>query len=1233
MNKFDSVSAGAVTTCHQTDTIFSRYGKLSVADMLVYGYTPLLWIMALLLAVLLAGCGNGGSDPIFGGASASGVNKEITAYSLNGIAGTINESAKTIAVTVPFATNVTALVATYTHNGVSVKVGSTVQVSGTTPNNFTGPVLYTVTAQDASTAIYTVTVTIAPSTAKALTAFSFAGYAGATGVINEPAKTVAVTVPNGTNVTALVATFATTGASVKVGLVTQTSGTTANNFTSPVAYTVTAANATTAVYTVTVTIAPSTAKALTAFSFAGYTGATGVINEPAKTIAVTVPNGTNVLALVATFTTTGSSVKVGGVVQTSAVTAHNFTGPVVYVVTAGDASTATYTVTVTIAPSAAKALTGFSFAGYTGATGVINEPAKTIAVTVPNGTDVTTLVATFTTTGTIVRVGAAVQTSTATANDFTSPVAYVVTAANATTATYTVTVTVAAATSKAMTSFSFAGYTGATGVINEPAKTIAVTVPNGTNVTALVATFASTGVSVKVGLAVQTSTATANNFTSPVAYIVTAGDASTATYTVTVTIAPSTAKAMTSFSFAGYTGATGVINEPAKTIAVTVPNGTDVTTLVATFTTTGSTVKVGVAVQTSAATANNFTSPVAYIVTAGDASTATYTVTVTVAASTAKAMTSFSFAGYTGATGVINEPAKTIAVTVPNGTNVTALVATFASTGVSVKVGLAVQTSTATANNFTSPVAYIVTAGDASTATYTVTVTIAPATAKAFTSYSFAGYTGATGVINEPAKTIAVTVPSGTNVTALVATYATTGASVKVGLAVQTSAATANNFSVPVIYTVTAADASTVNYTVTVTVAASSAKAITSYSFAGYTGATGVITEPAHTIAVTVPNGTDVTTLVATFATTGANVKVGAAVQTSTATANNFSSPVAYTVTAGDATTATYTVTVTIAPSAAKAITAFSFAGYTGATGTINELAKTIAVTVPNGTTLTALVATYTTTGSNVHVGAAVQTSTVTPNDFTSPVVYTVTAADASTANYTVTVSLPLGPAPVFLGTAGNFVILAKTGISTIPSSTITGDIGVSPAAATFITGFSLTADSTNVFSTSPQVTGQVFAADYAVPTPSNMTTAIGDMQTAFTDAAGRTTPDFVNLGAGDVSGMTLAPGLYTWGTGLAIGSSGVTISGGPNDVWIFQIAGNLTVANAAIVTLAGGALPKNIFWQVSGQTTLGTTADFKGIVLCQTLISLNTGAVVNGRLLAQTAVTLDQNPVTKPAP
>ncbi|MCF7676030.1 MAG: DUF3494 domain-containing protein [Akkermansiaceae bacterium] len=221
--------------------------------------------------------------------------------------------------------------------------------------------------------------------------------------------------------------------------------------------------------------------------------------------------------------------------------------------------------------------------------------------------------------------------------------------------------------------------------------------------------------------------------------------------------------------------------------------------------------------------------------------------------------------------------------------------------------------------------------------------------------------------------------------------------------------------------------------------------------------------------------------------------------------------------------------------------------------------------------------------------------------------------------------------APVNLGTAANFVILAKSGISTVPPSAITGDIGVSPIDSTAITGFSLILDSSNQLSTSTQVTGKVYAPDYAVPTPANLTTAIGDMQTAYTDASGRTLPDFTELGAGEIGGRTLVPGLYKWSSDVLI-SSDVTLNGGPDDVWIFQISGKITQASSTKVFLSGGARANNIYWQAFGDVILGTAAHFEGIILTQTSISLTTGASINGRLLAQTAVTLDANVVTAPA-
>jgi uncharacterized repeat protein (TIGR02543 family) len=246
------------------------------------------------------------------------------------------------------------------------------------------------------------------------------------------------------------------------------------------------------------------------------------------------------------------------------------------------------------------------------------------------------------------------------------------------------------------------------------------------------------------------------------------------------------------------------------------------------------------------------------------------------------------------------------------------------------------------------------------------------------------------------------------------------------------------------------------------------------------------------------------------------------------------------------------------------------------------------------------------------------------------PLTVTMTSNKNITANFSPRIAL--GPQPINLGTAGDFSILSKSGISTTGITAVNGDMGVSPAAATAITGFGLIMDTNGESSHTPIVNGKVYAADYAAPTPAKMTTAIGDMETAFTTANGLTTPaPIVGLYAGDISGRTLTPGLYKWATGVLITNAGVTLSGGPDDTWVFQIAQDLTVNNSAIITLIGGAQAKNIFWVVSGQATLGSNSDVSGIILSKTLISLNTGAKVTGKLLAQTAVTLNASTVIKP--
>ncbi len=231
------------------------------------------------------------------------------------------------------------------------------------------------------------------------------------------------------------------------------------------------------------------------------------------------------------------------------------------------------------------------------------------------------------------------------------------------------------------------------------------------------------------------------------------------------------------------------------------------------------------------------------------------------------------------------------------------------------------------------------------------------------------------------------------------------------------------------------------------------------------------------------------------------------------------------------------------------------------------------------------------------------------------------------------------GPLPIVLGVPtdvaapSGFVVLAKTAVTNVTGSIVSGgNVGLSPASASYLTGFALVADDSGAFATSAAVEspGRVFAADNAAPTPGALTAAILAMEAAYADAAGRSPPDFLNLGGGALGGLTLAPGLYTWGSSVAIARD-LTLAGGADDVWILQIAGDLTLAPHLRVLLSGGARARNVYWQVAGATRIQTGADFLGIVLCKTSITFETNASLSGRAFAQSQIALDNNVITAP--
>ena len=252
-----------------------------------------------------------------------------------------------------------------------------------------------------------------------------------------------------------------------------------------------------------------------------------------------------------------------------------------------------------------------------------------------------------------------------------------------------------------------------------------------------------------------------------------------------------------------------------------------------------------------------------------------------------------------------------------------------------------------------------------------------------------------------------------------------------------------------------------------------------------------------------------------------------------------------------------------------------------------------------------------------------------------------VAAAAASPASAGPVGAACVGASCVNLGTAANYVILAKTGASTVPASVVTGNVGLSPAARGFLTGWSLISEPTDTAYTSAQVVGggHLYAADMVGGTTSvDLTTAIGDMQTAYTAAVGMA-PAGGGLttacpGTGALGGLTITPGVYTCTTTISLGTgTNVTLNGA--GVYVIRTTQGINQASGTQVILTGGALAQNVFWvpalTVSITGTAGATTKMAGVILAKTDIAVGTNVTVNGRLLAQTAVTLDQATVTTP--
>ncbi|MFH0977366.1 MAG: LamG-like jellyroll fold domain-containing protein [Spirochaetota bacterium] len=276
---------------------------------------------------------------------AKNTEKKITAYSINGTAGTIDEDKSTIVLSLPPHTDATSLKATFSFIGKSIIANNSAQTSGVTQNDFTNPVIYTVNADDGSSRTYTVTVSVEKDTRNDITYFAFIKdynpslVSDVTGIIS--GTDIQCVLPFGSGKADLVADFTSLGESVTVDSGLQETGVTHNDFTSSKIYRVTAENGSAKDYTVTVTVAKSDAKALTLFTL---DGETGIIDENSNIITVKFASTKNLTNLIAVFAATGVSVKVNGTEQTSGVTQNDFTNDVIYRVTADNESIRDYTV-------------------------------------------------------------------------------------------------------------------------------------------------------------------------------------------------------------------------------------------------------------------------------------------------------------------------------------------------------------------------------------------------------------------------------------------------------------------------------------------------------------------------------------------------------------------------------------------------------------------------------------------------------------------------------------------------------------------------------------------------------------------------------------------------------------------------------------------------------------------------------------------------------------------------
>jgi hypothetical protein len=794
--------------------------------------------------------------------------------------------------TVPAGTDLSALTPVITHTGYSIEgtgVSSIGQgpgaVSAASPVNFTGPVPYTVTAEDGSAREYTVTVLVSDkNSSKQITGFYFLfpnaqGQEGSAGIINETAKTIAVTVPAGTNLQYLSPVIYHTGASISPisGEPEDFTDSAAN----PVPYTVTARDGTSQTYMVSVYAAAGSDKAITAFNFDRIIGETTTVigGTPSETtgkipIVVTVPASASKAALIPKITYIGYSLNgdgissAGGPATVTAGTTVNFTAPVPYRVTAENGTFRDYEVCVIQPGSAggAASIDAFYFNNPV-AIGEINENAKTIAVTVPWDTNLSALTPTIHYSGDRIRLGSAPDVTDNPAHigaDFSytgggpSKVPYTVSPVSGASETYEVEVSRAAkpvSAAREITFFTFAGILDeeTTVVISPVPDTsgnypVEVIVPDGTNLNSLTPIIVSKGDSVSGAGNLPSGTenpadpeikglqaTSAVDFTAPQTYTVTAENGQPRSYAVTVRAEDNNLKRITGFYFGNPT-AVGLIDQTAHTITVKVPYGTDLSSLVPTV------YYEGVSLDPASGRANNFNSTAIYRVKARNGTVLPYTVRVLAGLNSAKEITAISFPGIGVLDTVIGsipgpDGKIPISVTVSPNTVITSLSPQITHTGESITPpGGTARTSPKpyadSARNFAGPQTYRITAEDGSVKDYAVSVYVSNNSSKVITGFVFKSVPAETsnvqavGYIDQNAHTISVYLPAAAKAHNPSVLDSLSGVITYIGASVTPSGGSlqtanpltdqARSFAVPQVYTVSASDGSSQDYTVTV---------------------------------------------------------------------------------------------------------------------------------------------------------------------------------------------------------------------------------------------------------------------------------------------------------------------------------------------------------------------------------------------------------------------------------